>query len=112
MQAFVLGLLVKAIENPEVRKFLLEGFERVGASLAELLLPKLSALIPLSVGAGLKEFSDKLNIDLPGLSDVVNTIRDGVNAELPDGIDIPFVSEAFRNVTGGFDLSDILFGRK
>lgn len=111
MQAFVLGLLVKAISDPKVREFLLEGFERAGRALADRLLPNLSALIPLSIGTGLKEFGDRLNLDLPDLPDVVNTIRDGVNAALPGGIDIPLVSDAFRDVTG-FDLSDILFGRK
>lgn len=109
MQAFVLGLLVKAISDPKVREFLLEGFERVGAALANKLLPQLSSLIPLSIGAALKEFGGHL--DLPDLPDVVNTIRDGVNNALPDGIDIPVVSDVFRDVTG-FDLSDILFGRK
>ena len=111
MQAFVLGLLVKAISDPKVREFLLEGFERAGTALADRLLPNLSALIPLSVGTGLKEFADRLNIDLPDLPEVVDTIRDGVNHALPDGIDIPIVSDLFRDVTG-FDVSDILFGRK
>jgi hypothetical protein len=74
-----------------------------------------AALIPLVAATVVKEVIDKIpDIDIPGVSnvfDLTETIRDGVNNGLPDGIDIPFVSDAFENITG-FDLSDSLFGKK
>jgi hypothetical protein len=88
---------------------------RLAIKIGEYLLPRVAALIPLVAATVVKEVVDKIpDIDIPGLSnvfDLTETIRDGVNNGLPDGIDIPFVSDAFENITG-FDLSDSLFGKK
>lgn len=92
-------------------KLILSLAVKIGA----YLLPKLAALIPLIAAAVVKEIVSKIpDIDIPGLSnvfDLTETIRNNVNGELPHGIDIPVVSEVFRNVTG-FDLTDELFGKK
>jgi hypothetical protein len=88
---------------------------RLAIKIGEYLLPRVAALIPLVAATVVKEVIDKIpDIDIPGVSnvfDLTETIRDGVNNGLPDGIDIPFVSDAFENITG-FDLSDSLFGKK
>ena len=108
LQSFALKLVIAALENEKVREFLLECVDRA----ADVLLPKLAALIPAAVGAGMKGLGDLLDgIDLPDIDQVVEDIRAGVNQQLPDGIDIPVLSEAFRNTTG-LDLSDILLGRR
>jgi hypothetical protein len=107
MQGFLLKLLVSAVQNEQIRRFLFEVVDR----LATLLLPKLAAVIPVAVGAGIKGLGDILpDIDIPDLPDVVETVRRGVNNQLPDGIDIPIVSDAFEQFTG-LDLSDLLLGR-
>jgi hypothetical protein len=46
---------------------------------------------------------------MPDLGDIEEDVRNGVNALLPEDIDI--LSDAFEAVTG-FDLSDILTGCK
>jgi hypothetical protein len=107
MQTFILALIVKAVQNDKIRTFLFEVVDR----LAAVLLPKLASVIPVAVGAGIKGLGDIIpDIDLPGLPDVVETVRRGVNNQLPDGIDIPLVSDAFEQFTG-LDLSDLLLGR-
>jgi hypothetical protein len=50
------------------------------------------------------------DIHLPGLDEITTDIHNGVNALLPDDIDIPFLSDAFEKATG-FDLTDVLTGR-
>jgi hypothetical protein len=108
MNKFLLNLLVEAVKNKDIRAFLLEVSERM----AKVMLPGLASIIPAAVGAGIKAFGGLVpDIHLPELDHIVETIRTDVNQMLPDGIDIPFVSDAFRNATG-FDLSDILTGRK
>lgn len=107
IQSFILKLLVEAVKNPDIRGFLLELFDRM----ADRLLPKLAAVIPAAVGAGIKGLGDLIpNIDLPDVGQVVETVRDGVNELLPQDIDVPLLSDAFESVTG-FDLSDVLMGR-
>ena len=108
LQSFALKLIIAALENEKIRALLLECVDRA----ADVLLPKLAALIPAAVGAGMKGLGDLLDgIDLPDIDQVVENIRAGVNQQLPDGIDIPILSDAFRNTTG-LDLSDILLGRR
>lgn len=111
MQTFLLNLLIKAVENDKIRAFLLQLAERIATTLVPMLLPKLASIIPAAVGAGIKGLGDIIpDIHLPELPDVVETIRTDVNKVLPEGIDIPVVSDAFRNITG-LDLSDILLGQ-
>ena len=108
MNGFFLNLLVSAVKNPDIRAFLLEVAERMG----KVLLPGLSSIIPAAFAAGVKLLSDhNPGLNLPGLPDLTKAIHDGVNAMLPDDVDIPFISDAFEKVTG-FDLSDILTGRQ
>lgn len=102
-QSFILRLLVEAVKNPDIRAFMFELVDRLG----DRLLPKLGSLIPLAAAAAAKRLGD-----IPdSVGDLTEHIRQGVNEALPEGIDIPFISEAWRNVTG-FDLSDVIFGRK
>ncbi len=106
IEKFALNLIVAALQNKEVRDFLLEIIDRLAAQL----LPKLAAVIPAAVGAGIKGFGDLANIDLPDVGQVVEKIRDGVNAQLPEDVDIPVLSDAFEKVTG-LDFTDWLKGR-
>lgn len=106
IQKFALSLIVAALQNEEVRKFLLEVIDRLAAQL----LPKLAAVIPAAVGAGIKGFGDLVDVDLPDVGQVVEKIRDGVNAQLPEDVDIPVLSDAFTSLTG-LDLTDWLKGR-
>jgi hypothetical protein len=114
MQTFLLSLLVKAVENEKIRAFLLEFAERIG----QYLLPKLASLFPTFAAATgtvmlsqLKQLlPDLSHLVTPELGPVANEIRDQINTALPDGIDIPLVSEAVKGLTG-FDLSDWLTGR-
>lgn len=108
MQAFVLALIVKALENQQIRAFLLEFAEKLGA----WLLPKLAALIPAAAGAALKVLTDKIP-DLPNLGElpaVIDEIHNKVNDLLPEDIDIPVLSDVVKDLTG-FDLSDWIKGR-
>jgi hypothetical protein len=108
MQAFLLKLLVAAVQNPDIRAFLLEVVDRLAATL----LPKLASVIPVAIGAAAARFGDILgHVDLPSAPEIVEDIRKEVNHALPDGIDIPILSDAFEKVTG-IDLTDILTGRK
>lgn len=108
LQSFALKLIVAALQNKEIREFLLECVDRI----ADALLSKLAAIIPAAVGAGIKGFGDLVpDIHLPDVDQVVEGIRAGVNQQLPDGIDIPVLSDVFRNATG-IDLSDIILGRR
>lgn len=107
LQKFTLSLIVAALQNEEVRKLLLDVIDRLAAQL----VPKLAAVIPAAVGAGIKGFGDLVDIDLPDVAQVVEKIRDGVNAQLPEDVDIPVLSDAFEKATG-IDLSDIIFGKR
>lgn len=108
MQGFLAGVAVKTLTDPQIQALLLKVADRI----ADALLPKLAAIIPAAVGAGMKGLGDLLDgIDLPDVDHVVEGIRAGVNQQLPDGIDIPILSDAFRNTTG-LDLSDIILGRR
>lgn len=108
MQAFILKLLVAAVQNPDIRAFLLEVVDR----LATTLLPKLAAVIPAAVGAGIKGLGNLFpDVHIPDLHDIQEGIRNDINAALPEDIDIPILSDAFEKVTG-IDLTDILTGRK
>ena len=107
LQSFALKLVIAALENEKVRALLLECVDRA----ADVLLPKLAALIPAAVGAGMKGLGDLVDIDLPDVAQVVEKIRDGVNAQLPEDVDIPVLSDAFEKATG-IDLSDIIFGKR
>lgn len=108
MNGFLLKLLASAVKDPDIRAFLFELAERMG----KVMLPGLVSVIPAAVGAGMKSIGDRIGggVHMPDLPELVDDIRNGVNQLLPDGIDIPFVSDAFENLTG-FDLSDILTGR-
>lgn len=108
MQKFLLNLLVAALKNDDIRAFLFEVVDRISATL----LPKLAAVIPGAVAAGIKGLGDLIpDLHMPDLGDIEEGVRKGVNALLPEDIDIPILSDAFESVTG-FDLSDIITGRK
>lgn len=107
IEKFALNLLLAALRNEEVRAFLLEVVDRLAAQL----LPKLAAVIPAAVGAGIKGLGDLAKLNLPDLPDVVEKIRDGVNQQLPDDIDLPVLSDAFESITG-LDLTDWLKDRR
>ena len=106
IEKFALNLLLAALQNKEVRAFLLEVVDRLAAQL----VPKLAAVIPAAVGAGIKGLGDLTNLDLPDVTEVVEKIRDGVNAQLPEDVDIPVLSDAFQSLTG-LDFTDWLKGR-
>lgn len=107
MQNFLAGVLMKLLADPKTQDFLLKIVDR----LAAFLLPKLAAVIPAAFAAGVKLLEDHLpDIKLPGLPEVTEVIRSGVNALLPEDIDIPILSDAFESITG-IDLTDILTGR-
>jgi hypothetical protein len=107
VQNFLVGVLVKLLADPKTQEFLLKVVDR----LAEVLLPKLAAVVPAAVAAGIKGLGDLIpDIHLPGLDEITTDIHNGVNALLPDDIDIPFLSDAFEKATG-FDLTDVLTGR-
>lgn len=107
IEKFALNLLLAALRNQEVRALILEIVDRLGAQL----LPKLAAVIPAAVGAGIKGLGDLTNLNLPDVAVVVEKIRDGVNQQLPDDIDIPILSEAFEKATG-IDFTDWLKARR
>jgi hypothetical protein len=108
VQKFVVGVLLKLLADEKVQAFLMQIVDR----LAEVLLPKLASVVPAAVAAGIKGLGDLIpDLHLPGLEEVTKDIHDGVNALLPEDIDIPFISDAFEKVTG-IDLTDILTGRK
>lgn len=106
IEKFALNLLLAALRSEEVRTLILEVVDR----LADRLLPKLAAVIPAAVGAGIKSFGDLTNLNLPDVGQVVEKIRDGVNAQLPEDVDIPVLSDAFQSLTG-LDFTDWLKGR-
>ena len=107
LHTFMLKLLVEAVKNPDIRAFLFEVVDRLG----QLLVPKLAAIIPAAVGAGLKGLGDLIDgIDLPGLPEITESIRGTVNDMLPEDIDIPILSDALQRATG-FDLTDFLGGK-
>jgi hypothetical protein len=56
VNAFLLKLLVAAVQNPEIRAFLLEMVEK----LADKLLPQIVATFPTFVAAAVKVFADKV----------------------------------------------------
>jgi len=108
VQTFLLKLLVAALQNPDIRAFLFTIVDRMTAAL----LPKLAAVIPAAVAAGIKGLGDLIpGIQMPGLHDITETIRTDVNHLLPEDIDIPFLSDAFEKVTG-VDLTDLITGHK
>ena len=109
MQAFILGLIVKALENEKVRAFLLEFADKLG----QFLLPRLAALIPAAAAAVLKVITDKIPglPDLPDLPVVVDEIHSTVNNMLPQDVDIPILSDVVKDLTG-FDLTDWLKGKR
>lgn len=107
IEKFALNLLLAALRSEEVRAFLLEIVDRLG----DQLLPKLAAVIPAAVGAGIKGLGDLAQLDLPDVGQVVEKIRDGVNQQLPDDIDLPRISDLFESTTG-FDLTDWLKDRR
>jgi hypothetical protein len=82
VQAFLLKLLVQAVENEQIRKFLLEVVDRI----AGLLLPKLADLVPVAVGtavdAAIKQIPGVENLKDVGA--VVNSTRDTLNHLIPD----------------------------
>lgn len=107
-EKFLVNVVAEAVKNPDIREFLLEFADRIG----DHVLPKLASLIPLSVTAGMKQLGDAVGIDIPeSVGELTETVRQEVNEALPQGIDIPILSEVWRNVTG-FDLSDTILGRK
>lgn len=107
VEKFALNLLLAALRSEEVRALILEIVDRLAAQL----LPKLAAVIPAAVGAGIKGLGDLTDIDLPDINAVVEKIRDGVNQQLPDDIDLPVLSDAFESITG-LDLTDWLKDRR
>lgn len=107
-EKFLINLAAEAVKNPDTREFLLEFADRIG----DRMLPKLGSLIPLSAAAAVKRLGNAVGVDIPeSIETLTNVVRTEVNKALPDGIDIPYISEAWRNVTG-FDLSDVILGRK
>jgi hypothetical protein len=107
MNGFLLKLLANAVKDPDIRAFLFDLAERVGKTL----LPGLASVIPAAVAAGIKGLGDLIpDIHMPTIHEVEADIRTGVNALLPNDVDIPFISDAFEKVTG-FDLTDIITGR-
>jgi hypothetical protein len=56
LQAFILKLLVEAVKNPEIRKFIADQIDQ----LKDDLLPDIVATFPTFVAAALKVFSDKI----------------------------------------------------
>ena len=107
MQSFFASVLIKVLSDPKVQALLLQIVDR----LAAILLPKLAAVIPAAVAAGIKALGDIIpNLDIPGLDDLTEVVRGGINGLLPKDIDIPILSDAFEKATG-FDLSDIITGR-
>jgi hypothetical protein len=114
MQAFIIALIAKALQNKEIREFILEFAERIG----QFLLPKLAALFPSFAAATGIEILGHLGKLLPGLGSLptpdlgpaADAIREQVNHALPDGVDIPILSDVVKGMTG-FDLSDWLTGR-
>lgn len=108
MKKFLISVMVGVLSDPKVQEFLLQIVDRLGA----LLLPKLGAIIPAAVGAGIKALGDLIpDIHMPELHEITEDIRGGVNALLPTDVDIPILSDAFEKVTG-IDLTDILTGRQ
>ena len=106
-EKFLINLAAEAVKNPDTREFLLEFADRIG----DRMLPKLGSLIPLSAAAVVKRLGNAVGVDVPeSIEELTELARGEVNKALPNGIDLPFISDAFRNVTG-FDLSDTIFGR-
>jgi hypothetical protein len=107
VNGFFAAILIKVLADPKVQELLLQIVDRLAAQL----LPKLAAVIPAAVGAGIKGLGDLIpDIHLPDLGDLTEGIRSDINAALPEDIDIPILSDAFEKATG-IDLSDILTGR-
>jgi hypothetical protein len=108
VQNFIAGILIKLLADPKTQEFLLKIVDR----LAEFLLPKLAAVIPAAFAAGVKLLEDHLpDVKLPGLPEITEAIRTGINGLLPEDVDIPILSDAFEKITG-LDLTDILTGRQ
>lgn len=84
---------------------------RLAALFMDVVLPKIIAVMPL-LGAHivvmLIEHIPGANLVLT-VDQIANQLTERMKAGNPE-IDIPFVSEAVRDITG-FDLSDAIFGR-
>lgn len=87
MQKFVLGILVQLIENEKVQDFLLKVVDR----LAEVLFPKLAAIIPTAVGSAVKAAVDEIVEKTPALQGVVDVVKTTDAA-------IDSVADIFNNV--------------
>jgi hypothetical protein len=89
------------------------------AGLGKQLLEKIVALLPVIVAAGTKALGEQLRAALPGLPlvsavalpDLVEKIRSDASDVLPDDVDIPIISDLGERLLG-FDLTDLLTGRK
>lgn len=81
---------------------------RIAALFMDVILPKLVALLPLVVANAVKGVIDQIpGIDLiKDANQIADDVTEALQTQVPD-IDIPFVSDAVKDVTG-FDLTDFL----
>lgn len=88
MNAFLLKLLVSAVQNPEIRAFLFEMVEKLAAKL----LPEIVATFPTFVAAAVKVFADKV----PNLEAIAESIpqlaEDTAKHILDSDPDLPGIS--------------------
>jgi hypothetical protein len=88
VNAFLLKLLVSAVQNPEIRAFLFEMVEK----LADKLLPQIVATFPTFVAAAVKVFADKV----PNLEAIAESIpqlaEDTAKHILDSDPDLPGIS--------------------
>jgi tRNA pseudouridine-54 N-methylase len=78
------------------------------AKLAPIIIEKLSALLPVIAAAVAKAVMDEIRKVLPGVSvplmdlaDLTEQIRSRVSAFLPDGVDIPHITDVLDPNTWG-----------
>ena len=93
LQKFILGLLIEAAKNPEIRDFVMDLFLKAVKELKADLLPDLMGTFP-AFGASLLKSAFELlpNVaDLPG--DVADLAGDSVKQILESDPDIPGLSD-------------------
>jgi len=83
MQAFVAGVLIKLLSDPQVQQYIKD---LLGQLITERILP----LVPVAVGAAVKAAIDEVIQKVPGLEGVVDVVqatdaaRDTLNTLIPD----------------------------
>lgn len=101
LQNFIVSLLVKAAQNPEVQKFVADQLARLVTKLKAELLPDLIALFPTFGQAVVKAALDLMpNVDVPAAVELGKGVAQNIVDSDPD---IPGLSDII-------DVSEILKG--